>query len=52
VAGPARGPLPNADVDYPDMPQAAAYARANGACSLPVFEPNAISAMALRLEDR
>ena len=31
------GPLPAADIDYPEMPEAAAFACANGACSVPVF---------------
>ncbi len=34
---PREGPLPAADVEYPEMPQAAAFACANGTCSLPVF---------------
>lgn len=46
------GPMPNPDVEYPDMPQAAAFACANGACSLPVFEPNEIAAIVRRIEDR
>ncbi len=31
------GPLPAADVEYPELPEAAAFACANGACSMPVF---------------
>jgi hypothetical protein len=31
------GPLPAADVEYPELPEAAAFACANGACSVPVF---------------
>ena len=46
------GPMPNADVEYPDLPQAAAFACANGACSLPVFTPGEIAAIVRRIEDR
>jgi len=48
----SEGPLPNPDVTYPDLPQAAAYACANHACSLPVTDPSAIAASAFRLENR
>ena len=34
------GPLPAADVEYPELPEAAAFACANGACSVPVFTPD------------
>jgi hypothetical protein len=44
------GPLPNPDVDYPDLPEAAAYACANG--SLPVFEPGEVHGMVGRIDDR
>ncbi len=46
------GPMPNPDVEYPDLPQAAAFACANGACSLPVFAPDEIAAIVRRIEDR
>ncbi len=46
------GPLPMADVDYPDMPQAAAYACANGACSVPVFAPAEVRRIVARVDDR
>lgn len=46
------GPLPLADVDYPDMPQAAAYACANGACSVPVFAPADVHRIAAKVDDR
>src|SRR6185369_9888438 len=36
------GPLPAADIEYPEMPQAAAFACANGACSVPVFEASQV----------
>ncbi len=37
------GPLPVADIEYPEMPEAAAFACANGACSVPVFTPGSRS---------
>lgn len=46
------GPMPNPDVEYPDLPQAAAFACANGACSLPVFAPGEIATIVRRIEDR
>ncbi len=46
------GPLPLADVDYPDMPQAAAYACANGACSVPVFAPADVHRIVAKVDDR
>ena len=46
------GPLPAADVDYPDMPQAAAYACANGACSVPVFAPADVHRIVAKVDDR
>lgn len=33
------GPLPAIDVEYPELPEAAVFARANGACSIPVLHP-------------
>lgn len=48
----SEGPLPLADVDYPDMPQAAAYACANGACSVPVFAPAEVHRIVGRVDDR
>ncbi|MGE3646715.1 MAG: hypothetical protein AB7G10_00150 [Reyranellaceae bacterium] len=44
--------MPNPDVEYPDLPQAAAFACANGACSLPVFSPGEIAGIVRRIEDR
>ena len=38
------GPLPVADIEYPEMPEAAAFACANGACSVPVFSPGQVVA--------
>ncbi|HKU95136.1 MAG TPA: DUF255 domain-containing protein [Vineibacter sp.] len=46
------GPLPNPDVEYPELPQAAAFACANGVCSLPVFTPNEVARIVRRVEDR
>lgn len=45
------GPLPAADVDYPEVPEAAAFACANGACSLPVFAPAGISRIVSKVDD-
>ena len=36
------GPMMNADITYPSLEQAAAFACANQACSLPVFEPDSL----------
>jgi hypothetical protein len=33
------GPLTNADVQYPDLPRAAAFVCANGSCSIPMESP-------------
>jgi uncharacterized protein YyaL (SSP411 family) len=46
------GPLPAADVDYPEMPEAAAFACANGACSVPVFAPSEVHRIVARVDDR
>lgn len=46
------GPLPAADIDYPEMPPAAAFACANGTCSLPVFTPAEIAGIVGRVDDR
>jgi uncharacterized protein YyaL (SSP411 family) len=48
----SEGPLPNPDVDYPELPQAAAFACANGACSLPVFTPDEVAGIVRKIEDR
>jgi len=46
------GPLPAADIEYPDMPEAAAFACANGACSVPVFTPAEVLRIVARVDDR
>jgi hypothetical protein len=46
------GALPAADVEYPELPEAAAFACANGACSLPVFAPDAITRIVSKVDDR
>jgi hypothetical protein len=46
------GPLPAADVEYPELPEAAAFACANGACSLPVFAPDGIARIVSKVDDR
>jgi len=45
----AEGPLPNADVAYPALERPAAFFCAEGRCSLPVFEPRDLNALAARL---
>jgi len=37
------GPLPNADIQYPALPEATAFFCANGACSSPVRTPGALA---------
>ncbi len=46
---PAEGKLPNHDVEYPDLGEAAAFACSNRICSLPVFDPQELSAAVDRL---
>ncbi|MEO8158639.1 MAG: DUF255 domain-containing protein [Betaproteobacteria bacterium] len=43
------GPMPNPDVQYPELPKAAAYVCSNNRCSLPVFEGKALLSLAERL---
>ena len=43
------GPMPNPDVQYPQLPRAAAYVCAQNRCSLPVFSGDELLAMAQRL---
>ncbi|HUP57994.1 MAG TPA: DUF255 domain-containing protein [Bdellovibrionota bacterium] len=37
------GPMPNPDVQYPELAKAAAFACTQGRCSLPVFKPDALA---------
>ena len=46
------GPLPAFDIEYPELPQAAAFACANGACSVPVFSPDQVARIVARVDDR
>jgi uncharacterized protein YyaL (SSP411 family) len=46
---PAAGPLPNPDVDYPQLAQSAGFACANGICSLPAFDAGGLVAAMDRL---
>ncbi|HSI01212.1 MAG TPA: hypothetical protein VLA02_11460, partial [Reyranella sp.] len=46
------GPLPAADVEYPELPEAAAFACANGACSVPVFAPEQVARIVTKVDDR
>jgi uncharacterized protein YyaL (SSP411 family) len=46
------GPLPAGDVEYPEMPEAAAFACANGACSAPVFTPEEVHRIVAKVDDR
>lgn len=43
------GPLPNPDVEYPELETAAAFACANQICSLPVFEPAGLPVAVARM---
>lgn len=45
----AEGPMPNPDVQYPELPRAAAYVCAQNRCSLPVFTGPELLALAQRL---
>jgi uncharacterized protein YyaL (SSP411 family) len=44
------GALPNADVEYPALPAAAAFLCANGACSSPVRTPEALAEKLARMK--
>jgi uncharacterized protein YyaL (SSP411 family) len=41
---PAKGKLPNHDVEYPDLGEPAAFACSNRICSVPVFDPKDLAA--------
>jgi uncharacterized protein len=40
---PREGKLPGSDIEYPDLPQAAAFVCTNNLCSPPVFSPQALA---------
>ncbi len=42
----AEGPMPNSDVQYPQLTRAAAFICANHACSTPIFDPEKVSTKA------
>ena len=46
------GALPAGDIEYPEMPEAAAFACANGACSVPVFTAAEVHQIANKVDDR
>jgi uncharacterized protein YyaL (SSP411 family) len=46
------GPLPAADVEYPELSEAAAFACANGACSVPVFASDQVFRIVAKVDDR
>lgn len=39
------GSLPNMDVEYPELPKAAAFSCGNGVCSTPAYDTEALSAL-------
>lgn len=39
----AEGPMPNPDVQYPQLPKAAAFVCTNKRCSLPIFQPGQLA---------
>jgi hypothetical protein len=39
---PREGPLPNADVEYPELAKPAAFACARGRCSSPAYTPDEV----------
>ena len=49
---PKEGPLPNADVQYPELPHAAAFACAAGSCSLPMASPAQLAKRLAQLSRR
>jgi uncharacterized protein len=44
--------FPASDIEYPEMPEAAAFACANGACSVPVFTPAEVHRIVAKVDDR
>jgi uncharacterized protein len=47
---PAEGPLPNADVEFPELPSPAAFACGGGRCSLPAFDAATLKTRIERLQ--
>jgi hypothetical protein len=45
------GSLENSDVQYPELPRAAAFVCTQGACSLTQFDARALPALAKKLEE-
>jgi uncharacterized protein len=45
---PREGKLPGSDIEYPDLPRAAAFVCTNNLCSPPVFSPQALAEEAAR----
>jgi uncharacterized protein YyaL (SSP411 family) len=45
------GPLPNSDVDFPELDAPAAFACAGGRCSLPSYTPGELRKRAARLQE-
>jgi hypothetical protein len=41
----SEGRLPNPDLEYPDLGQAAAFLCTDGTCSSPIFSPDRISSL-------
>jgi len=48
---PAEGPLPNADVEFPELPSPAAFACGGGRCSLPAFDAATLRTRIEKLRD-
>ncbi len=44
--------MPAADVEYPELTEAATFACANGACSVPVLTADEVHRVATRVDDR
>jgi uncharacterized protein YyaL (SSP411 family) len=49
---PKEGPLPNADVQYPELPHAAAFLCAGGSCSIPMESPDRFAKKLAQLSKR
>ena len=44
---PSEGPLPNSDVQYPEVKQAAAFLCTDRSCSPPIFSPDKMTKLAV-----